>query len=209
MDTRSELSVAERHQPGSMAKAHVRRRLLPRLWAAISDDVAHVRPRLLLVDLLVRLLPHFTFSRLRTALLRAGGISIGPRSLIGGRVHLMGPGAVAGRLRIGADCYISGPMYVDLCSPVHIGDGVTIGTEARFITADHEIGPSRRRAGPMRASPIAVHDGAWLAAGVVVLPGASIGAGSVIGAGSLVRGAIPPDVLAAGVPARVKRAIEP
>src|SRR5262249_37278132 len=42
----------------------------------------------------------------------------------------------------------------------------------------------------------------------VPLPTGTIGAGAVIGAGSLGNGAIPPDVLAVGVPARVVRTLD-
>ena len=45
----------------------------------------------------------------------------------------------------------------------------------------------------------------WLAADVKVLDGVTIGEGSVIGAGAVVRSEIPPNSLAAGVPARVLR----
>jgi len=42
---------------------------------------------------------------------------------------------------------------------------------------------------------------------VIVCPGVTIGDRSVIGAGSVVTGNVPPDVLAAGNPARVIRSI--
>jgi acetyltransferase-like isoleucine patch superfamily enzyme len=45
----------------------------------------------------------------------------------------------------------------------------------------------------------------WIGAGVTVLGGASISDGCVIAAGSVVRGHIPPRVVAAGVPARIIR----
>jgi carbonic anhydrase/acetyltransferase-like protein (isoleucine patch superfamily) len=52
-----------------------------------------------------------------------------------------------------------------------------------------------------------VEDGALIAMGAIVLQGARVGAGALVGAGSLVREGqeIPPGVLAAGVPAVVKK----
>jgi maltose O-acetyltransferase len=48
-------------------------------------------------------------------------------------------------------------------------------------------------------------DNVWLAAGVIVCPGVTIGANSVIGAGSVVIGDIPAGMLAAGNPCSVIR----
>ena len=48
----------------------------------------------------------------------------------------------------------------------------------------------------------------WMGAGRTVLAGAEIGDNSVIAAGSVVKGKIPPNVVAAGVPCRVLRRLE-
>src|SRR5882724_11680791 len=55
------------------------------------------------------------------------------------------------------------------------------------------------------AKPINIGDNVWIAHGVVVLPGVSIGRGSVIGARSDVFESIPEYCIAAGNPARVIR----
>ena len=54
-----------------------------------------------------------------------------------------------------------------------------------------------------------VHKGknVWLGAGVIVLPGVTIGDNSVIGAGSVVTKDIPANVIAVGNPCRVLREI--
>ena len=52
---------------------------------------------------------------------------------------------------------------------------------------------------------IMIEQNCWLAADVKVLDGVTIGTGSVIGAGAVVRGSIPANSLAAGVPAKVIR----
>ena len=56
-----------------------------------------------------------------------------------------------------------------------------------------------------RAKPIDIGDNVWIAHGVVVLPGVSIGRGSVIGARSVVFESLPEYCVAAGNPARVIR----
>jgi len=159
------------------------------------------------VDLLVRPLPQLAFQRLRTALYRGAGIAIGPGTLIAGRLDLIGPGPITSRLGIGADCWLNAPIFADLSGPIRIGDRVTIGHHVIFITANHTIWAASQRAGPVEPAPVVIGDGAWLGAGVTLLPGSSVGAGSVIGAGSLVTGEVPPEVIAVGRPARVLRKI--
>jgi acetyltransferase-like isoleucine patch superfamily enzyme len=55
---------------------------------------------------------------------------------------------------------------------------------------------------------IQVGDNCWLGADVKVLDGVDIGTGAVIGAGAVVRQNIPPNSMAAGMPARVVRTRE-
>ena len=57
------------------------------------------------------------------------------------------------------------------------------------------------------SGPIILEENVWLGARVIVLRGVTVGAGSVIGAGSVVTRDIPPRSVAAGLPARVIRAL--
>lgn len=50
---------------------------------------------------------------------------------------------------------------------------------------------------------ITIGDGCWIAAETVVLPGATVQSGSVVGARSQVRGTVPTNVVAVGLPAVV------
>jgi maltose O-acetyltransferase len=184
------------------------RTLAQRIWKVLREELGPLHLRLLIAGLLVRLLPHLAFQRVRTLIYRCAGISIGPRSLLAGPLALIGSGPIASHLRIGSDCWFNSPLFADLTGTVDIGDHVTIGHHVVFITANHRIGPARRRAGSVEADGIRIGDGAWIGAGVTLLPGASVGAGSVIGAGSLVTAAVPPGVVAFGRPARVIRSID-
>ncbi|HEY4307598.1 MAG TPA: DapH/DapD/GlmU-related protein [Gemmatimonadaceae bacterium] len=60
----------------------------------------------------------------------------------------------------------------------------------------------------LRARPIVVGDRAWIGAGSIVVPGATIGANALIGAGSLVTSDLPADCLAYGQPCRVQRRLD-
>jgi maltose O-acetyltransferase len=64
-----------------------------------------------------------------------------------------------------------------------------------------------RRIGWESGEPIALGDNVWLGGGVIVCPGVMIGDDTVVGAGAVVTRALPPGVVAAGVPARVIREI--
>ena len=106
------------------------------------------------------------------------------------------------RLSLGRGTFVNGGCLIDATAPVRVGDEVRIAHRVQILTADHELGPSRRRAGPETAQPVEIGDGAWVGAGAILLPGARIGAGCTVAAGAVVRGTLDPDGLYAGVPAR-------
>lgn len=173
-----------------------------RLRRALAEEVQELNVRLLVADLLVRLLPSPGFAHLRTACYRMAGLRIGPRSLVFGRIEFTGTRQLQERLRIGADTFINAHFFVDVNSEVEIGDRVSIGHHVTLITADHELGPAAKRAGPMRSSPVVVGDGCWIGAGCTILPGVRLGKSSIVAAGSLVSGNVPDNKLVGGVPAR-------
>jgi acetyltransferase-like isoleucine patch superfamily enzyme len=55
---------------------------------------------------------------------------------------------------------------------------------------------------------ITIGNSVWLGGGVIVCPGVTIGENTVVGAGAVVTRDLPPNVVAAGNPARVIRTIE-
>ena len=80
-----------------------------------------------------------------------------------------------------------------------------IAPNCLFSTAGHPLDTAQRNRGLEYAYPITVGDNVWFGAGVIVLPGVTIGSDTVIGAGSLVNRDIPAGVVAAGNPCRVIR----
>jgi acetyltransferase-like isoleucine patch superfamily enzyme len=136
------------------------------------------------------------------------------RLLIGNRVRLrstvvaieigVGHGAL---LEIGDNVLINYGCSLGVTQHVRIGNRANIGTHVTVIdNSFHEIDPNRRNEAPPSA-PVILEENVWLATRVIVLPGVTIGANSVVGAGSVVTHDIPPNVLAAGLPARVIRSI--
>lgn len=112
-----------------------------------------------------------------------------------------------GTLEIGVSAFINYGCSISAGKLVRIGARCNIGTYCMVIdNAFHELDPERRHLRP-ESKPIILEENVWLGGRVIVLPGVTIGRNSVIGAGSVVTGDIPPDVIAAGVPARVIRSL--
>jgi acetyltransferase-like isoleucine patch superfamily enzyme len=174
---------------------------------AAREEMANLFPRKVLAEKLSELLPRQTFNRTRTALLKAAGVRVGPRSLLLSAVRLTGIGDPCRFLTIGKDTIITGPIHADLGAPLRIGDNVRIGHDVAFLTINHEIGAPQLRSGTSFFAPIDVGDGVWIASRVTVLPGVTIGNSSIVAAGALVARDVPPNTLVAGVPARVVRAL--
>ncbi len=117
---------------------------------------------------------------------------------------------------IGERCFLNYNFtLLDSC-PVTIGDDVFFGPNCSLVTALHPLLTRERRLyfredGSMYdteyAAPITIQNGCWLATGVTVCGGVTIGENSVIGAGSVVTRDIPANVFAAGVPCKVIRPI--
>ncbi|MBP3332805.1 MAG: sugar O-acetyltransferase [Clostridia bacterium] len=90
---------------------------------------------------------------------------------------------------------------------IYIGDSTLLGPNVVIATAGHPILPELREKGYQYNIPVRIGKNCWLGAGVVVLPGVTIGDNSVIGAGSIVTKDIPSNVVAYGNPCRVIREI--
>jgi len=96
---------------------------------------------------------------------------------------------------------------LDTCE-VSIGDYVFIGPHVMISTATHPIDALERQTLESGA-PIRIGDNVWIGGNVSILPGVTIGENCVIGAGSVVNKDIPPHSVAAGVPCRVIKSLEP
>jgi acetyltransferase-like isoleucine patch superfamily enzyme len=110
------------------------------------------------------------------------------------------------RVRIGNRVFINqNCTFYDL-GGITIGDDVMIGPNVSLITSGHPLEPSKRRDG-VTAAPIVIERNVWIAAGVTVIGGVTIGENSVVAAGSVVTKDVPANSLAGGNPARIIRSI--
>lgn len=108
----------------------------------------------------------------------------------------------------GDGCFVNHGCYFMDGGSITFGDNVFIGPFCGFYTASHPLGAKEHNLGLERALPIVVGDNCWFGANVSVLQGVTIGSGCVIAAGSVVTEDLPDNVMAAGVPAVVKKIIE-
>jgi maltose O-acetyltransferase len=146
----------------------------------------------------------FVPARVRTRMLRTMGFQIARDTCIWGQCSLR-----SNRLRTAPRVFINIGFYHDGYEMLDIGRNVRIGPFVRVITASHPIGPSTQRA-PMAVTggPVHIKEGCWIGAGVIILPGVTIGEGCVIGAGSLVSRSTRANGLYMGVPARRVRDLD-
>ena len=91
---------------------------------------------------------------------------------------------------------------------IYIGDYTLLGPNVVIATAGHPILPELREKAFQYNAPVHIGRNCWLGAGVIVLPGITIGDNSVIGAGAVVTKDIPAGVIAVGNPCRVLRKID-
>lgn len=110
-------------------------------------------------------------------------------------------------IEIGENFYTNHNCVILDGAKVTFGNNVFIAPNCCFSTAGHPIDFVQRNEGLEFAYPIKVGNNVWIGAGVIVLPGVTIGDNSIIGAGSVVNKDIPANMIAVGNPCRVLREI--
>lgn len=105
-------------------------------------------------------------------------------------------------LTIGHHTFINYGVDIGATTNIHIGNHVKIGPLTNIIDSNfHQVEPHE----PVFQKPIRIEDNVWIGRQCIILPGVTIGKNSVIASGSIVTKDIPENVLAAGVPATIKR----
>ena len=90
---------------------------------------------------------------------------------------------------------------------IYVGDYTMFGPNVTVASAGHPILPELREQAYQYNMPVYIGKNCWLGAGVIVLPGVTIGDNTVVGAGSVVTKDLPLNVVAVGNPCRVLREI--
>ena len=108
-------------------------------------------------------------------------------------------------IKVGKDVFVNSGCCFQDQGGVTLGDGCLVGHNVVFATLDHDKRPGRR--GDMTAAPIVVGKDVWIGAHATILKGVTIGDGAIVAAGAVVTRDVPPNTIAAGVPARVVKTI--
>lgn len=115
------------------------------------------------------------------------------------------------RITLGEAVSFNHGCWINAAGGLTIGNRVLVGPRVMIHTANHRFEDAERgiREQGHEMQPVVIGDDCWLAMGVMVLPGVTIGEGSVIGAGAVVTADVPAWSVVAGNPARVLRSRRP
>ncbi len=129
---------------------------------------------------------------------------------------------------IGEGCYIEPPLHTNFGGKhvhfgkhvyanfnltlvddtyIYVGDYTNFGPNVTLATAGHPLHPELRKKAYQYNVPIHIGKNCWIGAGVIIVPGITVGDNAVIGAGSVVTKDVPSNVVAVGNPCRVLRPI--
>jgi acetyltransferase-like isoleucine patch superfamily enzyme len=147
------------------------------------------------------------------SVLEAGGrvtclqMTVGSSTYLGARLQVGLGASMEERsiVMIGSRCQIAPDVGINPTEPVQIGDDVGISPRVALWTHGYHSGHPAAGGFAGTFAGIRIEDGVWLGYDVAVLPGVTIGAHSQVAARAVVTRSLPARVLAAGVPAVVKR----
>ena len=90
---------------------------------------------------------------------------------------------------------------------IYVVDYTMFGPNVTVATAGHPILPELREQGYQYNAPVHIGKNCWIGAGVIIVPGITIGDNVVVGAGSIVTKDLPDNVVAVGNPCKVLREV--
>jgi maltose O-acetyltransferase len=150
------------------------------------------------------------YSPVRIWWLKLGGAKIGQNCFVD-RIFLMNLDrtGLAG-LTVGNNCYLGPLVLLDLAGKISLGEQVTISAKATILS-HHSVGWGSHpllRFYPKRVELTRLESGVVIGVGAVVLPGVVIGRHSLVAAGAVVNANLPAQVMAAGLPAKIKKQLK-
>jgi acetyltransferase-like isoleucine patch superfamily enzyme len=121
----------------------------------------------------------------------------------GGTTESTAEVTIGHRVALGSHCVLNANL------PITLGDQVGSGDYVTLWTSGFHFGHSILDGYQPAFAPIDIERNVWLAYHVTVLPGVRIGHDTIVASGSIVTRDVPARSLAAGVPAQVRKRLEP
>ena len=133
------------------------------------------------------------------------GCRIGDDTKIGAFVEIQKNATIGRRCKISSHTFICEGVVIE--DNVFIGHGVMFTNDAypRATTPDGDL----QTEADWNVKPTVIRRGASIGSGATILCNLSVGENAIVGAGSVVTRDVPPNVIVAGNPARILRAIQP
>ena len=123
---------------------------------------------------------------------------------------LIAPGCIIRipRENVGPNTFLG--LYSYISGDVTIGKNVLIGPHCSMSSNNHRFNPETESfVGRNEREPIVIRDGCWLAAGVMVTAGVTVGKANLVCANSVVTKSTPDYAIVAGTPAKQVGRIDP
>ena len=109
-------------------------------------------------------------------------------------------------VKFGNNVVMANGATIQATAGISLGNDVMIGINCFLVDTDgHDLDPEKRMNGVVKSAKITIEDNVVIFYNSVVFKGVTIGKNSIIGACSVVTKDIPPNVFAAGSPAKVIR----
>ena len=126
--------------------------------------------------------------------------NLGENSVINSPIY----GACFDKIKIGRNVFINSNTLFMARGGITIEDNVQIAANCQLLSNNHDFYDRQL----LTCKPILIKEGAWIGAGVSIMPGICIGKHSIVGAASVVTHDVPDYAVAVGNPARVIKMLD-
>ena len=125
---------------------------------------------------------------------------------IGENSRIMAPisGAAFDHLKVGNNVFINSNALLMARGGITIDDDVMIAANVQLLSNNHDEYDRQI----LVCKPIHIKKGAWIGAGVSILPGVTIGKYAIVGAGAIVTKDVGDYEVAVGVPAKIVKTLD-
>lgn len=128
------------------------------------------------------------------------GEKLGENSVINSPIY----GACFDKIKIGKNVFINSNTLFMARGGITIEDNVQIAANCQLLSNNHDFYDRKI----LTCKPILIKEGAWIGAGVSIMPGICIGKHSVVGAASVVTHDVPDYAVVVGNPAKVIKMLD-